>query len=163
MTVTISDKPSRGGTYMVCVDERPECRVGMQLACLKAKARGGAVTLLHVVPPADFQTLGAVAERMREEREKEGNDLLEALASDAREQYGMNPRRLLCEGSAGDKIVEMAMNDPAIIMLVLGVAHQHSSRGKLAAWLGGQLGGKLLIPLLMVPGNLTDQQLSTLI
>jgi nucleotide-binding universal stress UspA family protein len=100
---------------------------------------------------------------MREEREKEGQDLLNSMAQEAETLYGIRPKLLLCEGSAGDKIVEMAMDDTSIIMLVLGVAHQHSARGKLAAWLGGQLGGKLLIPMLMVPGNLTDQQLSTLI
>ncbi len=33
----------------------------------------------------------------------------------------------------------------------------------LAAWLAGQLGHKLFIPLLMVPGNLTDHQLQSLI
>ena len=33
----------------------------------------------------------------------------------------------------------------------------------LASWLAGQLGGKLLTPLLMVPGNLTDEQLQQLV
>ena len=43
-------------------------------------ARGGAVDLLHVMPPADFQTLGSVADRMKEERRAEGEQLLTKLA-----------------------------------------------------------------------------------
>lgn len=158
-----AQKPARGGTYMVCVDGREECRVALRLACLKALARGGAVTLLHVIAPADFQTLGAIADRMREERLREANALMDALALEAKTTYGVAPTLTLAEGGAGDEIVQAAMGSRDVIMLVLGVAHQHSSRGKLASWLAGQLGGKLLIPLLMVPGNLTEEQLVTLI
>lgn len=150
--------------YLVCVDEREECLVAVQLACMKVVKNGGAVTLLHVIPPADFQTLFSIAERMREERLRDGELLLDKLLKESKDRFGITPSLLLMEGSAGDKIVEAAMNDPDIIMLMLGVAHKHhSGRGKLASWLGGQLGDTMLIPMLLVPGNLTQQQLSTLI
>lgn len=150
--------------YLVCVDGRKECRVALRLACMKVQARTGQITLLHVVPPVDFQTLGSIADRMRIERLREGEILLADLSSEAQESFGITPTLLLLEGSPGDKIVEIAMNDPNIIILVLGITQQqHSSAGKLSAWLAGQLNGLLLVPLLMVPGNLTDQQLSTLV
>lgn len=150
--------------YLVCVDGRKECRVALRLACMKVKARTGQITLLHVVPPVDFQTLGSIADRMRIERLQEGEALLASLSAEAQETFGITPTLLLLEGSAGDKIVETAMNDPNIIILVLGITqHQHTGIGKLSAWLASQLNSTLLIPILMVPGNLTDQQLSTLV
>jgi nucleotide-binding universal stress UspA family protein len=150
--------------YLVCVDGRKECRVALRLACMKVQARTGHITLLHVVPPVDFQTLGSIADRMRIERLQEGEALLASLSVEAQETFGITPTLLLLEGSAGDKIVETAMNDPNIIILVLGITqHQHTGIGKLSAWLASQLNGTLLIPILMVPGNLTDQQLSTLV
>lgn len=158
----VSHAPNR--RYLVCVDNRPECKVAVRLACLKVAARGGSITLLHIIPPADFQTLGAIADRMRVERMREGEALLEAFCNEAQQLFHLTPDTALLEGSAGDAIIEKAMSDTDIIMVVLGVAHRHhSGRGKLAAWLGGQLGDTLLVPLLMVPGNLTEQQLSTLI
>ena len=163
MDIPTPNPGQRGGTYLVCVDAREECRVALRLACMKANARGGKVTLLHVIPPADFQTLGVIADRMREERIREGELLLTTLAAEAQAHHGIVPEKLLLEGSAGDEIVSAAMDKVNSIMLVLGIAHQSTGRGKLAAWLASQLGGKLLIPLLMVPGNLTDQQLMTLI
>lgn len=155
---------TNGRRYLVCVDARPECRVALRMACMKAAARGGAITLLHVIPPVDFQTLGAIADRMREERLHEGQELLNSLSEEAKNNFGITPTLLLVEGAAGDKIVETAMADPNIIILVLSIAHQQQAGlGKLAAWLAGQLGVTLFVPLLMVPGNLTDQQLSMLV
>jgi len=150
--------------YLVCVDGRPECRIALRLACMKARARTGQITLLHIVPPVDFQTLGTIADRMRTERIREGEALLADLSAEAEKTFGITPTLLLLEGSAGDKIVETAMSDPNIVILVLGITQQQQSgKGKLSAWLAGQLGGSLLIPMLMVPGNLTDEQLSGLV
>lgn len=157
------NNPLGNAKYLVCVDAREESKVGLRLACMKANARGSKVGILHVIPPADFQTLGAIADRMREERKREGEELLNTLADIAHATYGVRPSMHLREGQTGDEILAAAMEDTDINMLVIGVANQSSSRGKLTAWLAGQLGGKLLVPLLMVPGNLTDQQLLTLI
>ncbi len=149
--------------YLVCIDSREESKVALRLACMKANARGSSVDMLHIITPADFQTLGAIADRMREERKNEGQQLLNTLAEEAFATYGIRPRPILREGSTGDEILATALEDPDVSMIVIGIAQQGAGRGKLAAWLAGQLGSKLFIPLLMVPGNLTDQQLQTLI
>lgn len=149
--------------YLVCVDSREECRAALKLVCLKAAARKGAVDMLHVTPPADFQTLGGIADRMREERKREGEDLLKTMADEAYAAYGIRPNPLLREGAIGEEIIAAALNDADVIMVVVGIASGNSGRGTLASWLAGQLGSKFPIPLLMVPGNLTDQQLQTLI
>ncbi len=149
--------------YLVGVDHREESKAALRLACMKARSRRGAVDIIHVVSPADFQTLGAIADRMREERRAEGEQLLRRLGDEAAAAYGLTPNLILCEGSAGDEIITAALKDQDIIMVVIGIGDQGSGRGTLAAWLAGQLGGKLSIPLLMVPGNLTDQQLQCLV
>lgn len=160
---SLQPAPGKLAKYLVCVDAREECRVALRLACMKAQARRGAVDILHVIPPADFQTIGAVADRMREERLAEGNKLLATLAEEAASSYGIKPRMMLREGTIGEEVIAAALDDPQIIMTVLGIAAQQSGRGKLSSWLAGQLGNKMPIPLLLVPGNLTDQQLQGLI
>lgn len=149
--------------YLICVDSREESRVCLKLGCMKAKTRGGGVILLHVITPADFQTLGAVADRMREERKAEGDQLLKRLSDEAATAYGVAPSAVLREGEIGEEIIEVAKQDGNVIMVVIGTAHHTSGRGSLASWLAGQLGSKLLTPLLMVPGNLTDEQLQSLV
>jgi len=155
--------PGKKTKHLVCVDAREESRVALRLACMKAQARGSAVDILHVIPPADFQTLGGVAERMREERVAEGEQLLKKLADEAVANHGITPGLILREGAAGDEILGVVQGDTDINVLTIGVAPHSTGRGKLTAWLAAQLGSKLFIPLLMVPGNLTDEQLHGLI
>lgn len=149
--------------YLVCVDGRPESQPALKLACMKACARNAIVDMLHVISPADFQALGSVADRMREERHGEGQQLLNRLANDAATAYGLAPNTLLREGPIGEEIVAAAAADPEIIIIFVGIAQQMSGRGTLASWLAAQLGNKLLTPILMVPGNLTDEQLLNLV
>ncbi len=155
--------PLENARYLVGVDRHEESRVALRLACMKANARGSQVCILHVITPADFQTLGAIADRMREERRQEGSQLLAQLAEEAYATYGIRPQTILREGPTGDEILEAVLQDANVSMVVIGIAENGAGRGKLASWLATQLGSKLLVPLLMVPGNLTDQQLHTLI
>lgn len=155
--------PSRTSKYLVCVDQHEESKVALRLACMKANARGCNVAILHVIHPADFQTLGAIADRMREERKNEGMQLLNTLAEEAFATYGIKPQIMLREGPTGDEIIAAAQEDPDINIIAIGIALQTSGRGKLTSWLAGQLGNKLLTPMLMVPGNLTEQQLQNLV
>lgn len=153
----------RPSKFVVCVDHREESRVALRLACLKARRRGGTVAILHVIQPADFQTLHAIADKMSEERRQEAETLLQSLAAEALALSGTPPSLILREGPTGDSILAAAMEDPDASMLVVGVAVQNNNRGKLVGWLAGQVAGRLLIPLLLVPGNLTDQQIQSLI
>lgn len=155
----IQNKPPK---YMVYVDAREESRVALRLACMKARVRGGKVDILHVIAPGDFQTLGGVAERMREERYQEAEALIKELANSAYNMYGVTPGIVLREGKEGDEIISATLADHDIIMLVIGIT-PGSGHNTIASWLASQLGGKLLVPLLMVPGNLTDQQLQCVI
>ena len=66
-------KPPR---YLVCVDYRSESKTALRLACMKAKARGGSVSMVHVIAPEDFHTFGSVSDRMKEEKRAEAETLL---------------------------------------------------------------------------------------
>lgn len=145
--------------FLVCVDGREESRKALTLACLQAKRRNGVVDILHVMPPADFQTLGAIADRMRAERREEAEMLLKILAEEVNKTTGITPSFVLREGEIAEEIVAAVTEDPEVSMLVIAVAQPSATRGKLIAWLASQLGNKLLVPLMLVPGNLTDQQL----
>lgn len=159
MTTGKTKKPK----YLVCVDQRDESRTALHLAAAKADARGGSLTIIHVLPPADFQSLQAVADRMQDEQRAEAEAMMKKLAADAYNTYGVHPAVALREGPVGDEIIAAVAEDTDATMLVLGIAEHTKGRGKLAAWLASQLGIKLFVPLLMVPGNLTERQLSGVI
>ncbi len=155
--------PFRPAKYLVCVSDTAEARVALKLACLKARGSAGLVEMLHVIPPADFQTLSSVADIIREEQRGEAEGFMSRIAEEANAVCGILPRMLIREGQIGEGILAALESDAEIDMLVLGAAENAKGKGTLIAWLAQQLGGKLQVPLLLVPGNLTDQQLLALV
>lgn len=153
----------RAGKYLVCVDGAAESQTALNLACAKAVMRGMRVALLHVIPPMDFQALPGVAERMQGELRETAETMLARMAERAHAITGGLPAILLREGEVGEEITAAAMEDPDVALLVLGVAEEAANRNRLLSWLAAQLGNRLLVPMLLVPGKLTDDQLRKLV
>lgn len=153
----------RPSKFIVCVNNSPEALVALKLAYSKAYKNKGQVAILHVITPPDFKTLGAVTDKMHNEQRKEAETLLKKMAEEAYESTKLISSLILREGEIGVEIVNAAMDDSDASMLVLGVPGDRKSHGKLTSWLAEQLGNGLFLPLLLVPGNLTDTQLQELI
>ncbi len=148
--------------YLVCVDGSPQSRVALRFACLRARNVGGRVTLLSVNEPAEFQHWMAVEDVMQEERREEAEHLLQDLAAEVNEWAGVMPEFSVREGRIGDEILAAIESDPAISFLVVAASPPGEKHGKLISWLAGELAGRLHIPLVIVPGNLTDAELEEL-
>ncbi len=152
------------GKFLACVDRRPESKIALTLACLKAARRGGVLEIMHVMEPeSEIQTLFSVSDLVREERRQEGEALMQQLAEHCQKVAGVIPTLSLKEGRVGETILAAVQEDPDVTMLVLGAQPSAKGRGQLLAWLASQLGDRLLVPLMLVPGNLTDQQIDMLI
>jgi nucleotide-binding universal stress UspA family protein len=148
--------------FLVCVGHDPHSRVAVHFACLRAKNSGGRVALLHVLPPPEFQHWIAVGEIMREETREDAEALLRTVAGEVQERLGFMPEINVREGAIGEEILNQVDEDGNIDILVVGAVPGSEGHGKLISWLAGQLAGQLNIPLVIVPGNLTDEQLRNL-
>ena len=148
--------------YLVCVDNSDVARIALRFACIKARKRNLQVDILHVITPVDLQPLDAVKEKMEEDLRAEAEKMLSKLAEEAYELTGRHPSMLIRIGSITEQIITHALEDHGANMLVLGIEPEKGSRGKLASKIISQMGHKLLIPLMLVPGNLTDQQMEEL-
>jgi nucleotide-binding universal stress UspA family protein len=153
----------RNGTYLVCVSGQEESTVALRYACLRAKRRQSNVALLHVIEPVSFQGLQSVTDKMREERQAEAQQLLQQMATVAHSTTGTMPQLILKEGVLGDQIVKTARELEEVNILVLGHKQNSEASAKLVPWLTAQLGTELQMPLILVPGNLSDEQLQKLI
>ncbi len=156
----IEVKPAR---FLVCVDDTEHARVALKLACTKAKRLGGSISILHITDTSDMQNFLLAPSKIRNEKEGEGNAVLQKIAKEAFEYSGIHVTSILKSGVVGEKIVEAVEEDIDCSMLVVGAAPDAGGKTKrLIPWLTSQLGNKLLIPILIVPGNLTDQQIEAL-
>ena len=88
--------------------------------------------------------------------------LLDQLAGEVEALLNVKPTLHIREGSIGEEIIAHIEQSESIDLLVVGAAPPDDDRGSLISWLAGQLAGRLNIPLVVVPGNLSDQQLRNL-
>ena len=144
--------------FLVCVDGSPPSKVAVHYACKRAKNTEGRVALLHVVQPADFRQWSGIEEMMREERRGEAEALLQDLAADVNGWAGIMAELMVREGRIGDEILAVIDEDPSIDLLCVG-SNPAEGRGKLVSFLAGHLAGRLTIPLIIVPGTLSDEQI----
>lgn len=149
-------------TYLVCVDDSHDCRVALRYAALRATNTGGYVALLYVVEPADFQHWVGVGEVMEEEAREEGERVLQTLAGEVYEMTGLRSILHLRQGRKGEEILKLMGEDPTIDVMVLGAAPEGGGSNELVRLLTEELTKRLRRPLVIVPGNLTDEQLRAL-
>ncbi len=160
----MTDTQTTGGTFLVCIDSSDEAKAALRFACMKAERTASSVLMLHVIEPmADVQSLFSLADRMRQERAEEAAALLEDYVAIAKDISSIVPTPLIKEGRLGEVILKVAMEDANINIVVLGATPTSAGRGRLVTWMASQLGDKLMVPLMLVPGMLTEQQLRALI
>jgi nucleotide-binding universal stress UspA family protein len=162
MSESVAPAPKRRTKFLVVADETPECRVALRFASRRAERTGGGLALLQVIEPPDFQHWLAVEEAMREEAREEAEQNLMSLAGQAQADTGITPEIIIREGSKREELLKLIEEDPDIRILVLAAAAGPEGPGPLVTELAGQKSGALAIPITVVPGALTDEQIDEL-
>ena len=152
----------RERVFLCVVDSSEEVRVALRFAALRAKRSGGRVALLYVIEPGDFQHWMSVAEKMREERREEAEQVLQEHAAQVVAITGRTPIFHVREGEPRDAIVQLIEEEPAISILVLGAGTDKKGPGPLVSSIAGRFSGKFPVPITVVPGTLSDEQLDGL-
>jgi nucleotide-binding universal stress UspA family protein len=147
---------------LVVIDASAEHQVALRFACLRARHTGGRVAMLYVIEPADSQQWMAVEDLMREERRAEAEATVKHLSEQVFERSGTMPILFLREGKVRDELLKLIEEEPSISILVLGAATGPEGPGPLVTHLAGKIAGRLRIPVTIVPGGLTDEQIAAL-
>src|SRR5882757_8982096 len=157
---TASPSPER--VFLVVVDETDELNLALRYAARRAQHTGGRVAMLYVIEPSDLQQWMAVETLMREERREEAEALLQKLAADVAAVSGSMPVIFIREGRRRDELLALIDEEPSISILVLAASAGAEGPGPLITALTGKALTKLRVPITIVPGSLTEQQLDAL-
>jgi nucleotide-binding universal stress UspA family protein len=149
----------RDRVFLVVVDDSPERMVALRYACLRALKSGGRVALLRVIEPTEGAVWGAVADLMSAERREEAERTLNALAADVNTITGGLPILLVREGVPRDELLALLEEDPRISILVLAASVDSSGPGPLISALTGRYASRLRVPMTVVPGGMTEEEL----
>lgn len=144
--------------YLACISNTDYSKLALQFAATMAKRTGGTLLVLHVTEPSDYKSFGLIEETMQAERKKEAETLLKNMTKDIK----VDKQLLYRDGFIEEEIIHVVEENPQICMLVLGAAAQTSAKNKVLQPLVAQLGHKIMVPMLIVPGNITEQQIEML-
>jgi nucleotide-binding universal stress UspA family protein len=147
---------------LVVIDDTAECDRAVYFASRRAARIGGNVVMLRVIEMLDQgqQWLG-VADVMRAEAHDEADAELSKYVARANFIAGIAPERVVREGDKAEEILKLIDEDEDIFILVLAAGTGSEGPGPLVTTLG-RTAGDYPIPLAIVPGYLTDEEIDAL-
>ncbi len=148
--------------FLVVVDDTLEMPVALRFACRRARATGGRVALLHVIEPADFGHWIAVEDLMEKERRLEAEELLSKFSDEVAETSGAMPVLYIREGKPRDALLNLLDEEPGISILVLASGTGPKGPGPLVTAFTGKSYAKLRIPMTIVPGTLSTEEVDAI-
>ncbi len=146
--------------FLVVLDDSRECLNAMRFAAMRASNTGGGVEILSIIPPDEFQHWIGVGDIMRAEARERIEVHFEVFAKWMRDRQGVDPHLVIREGEPVPEIMAQVHDDPDIGVLVLGAGTGKGGPGPLVTQLTRN-SGTLPIPITIVPGGLTKEQLET--
>jgi nucleotide-binding universal stress UspA family protein len=147
--------------FLVVLDDSRECLNAMRFAAMRAAHTGGGVCILSVIPPDEFNHWIGVGEVMREEARERIQAHFEVFAKWMRDRQGVDPELVIREGESVEEIMAQVREDQDIGVLVLGAGTDRKGPGPLVSQLSKN-SGSLPIPITIVPGHLTKEQLEAI-
>ena len=151
--------------FLVVADETPEFQAALRFACRRARSTGGHVALLRVIQPEYFEHWSGVREEIERQAREEAEAILQESAAFVQAETGLPPEFLIKNAeNLRAALKEVISADPTIKILVLAAAVGGRGPGPLVASLAkeGVTWGARKVPVTLVPGDLTDEEIADL-
>lgn len=156
------DESSHPRVFLVVVDDTEEMRAALRYACCRARHTGGRVALLRVVEPAEFQHFATIGNLMKAEARQEAETLLQRMATEVNEFSGQLPVLYVREGNPRDELIKLINEEPQVSILVLAADTGPGGPGPLVTAMTGKFVGRLRVPITIVPGHLSPEQIAAI-
>ena len=151
--------------FLVIADDTPEFQAALKFACRRARSTGGHVALLRVIEPEYFEHWSGVREEIERQAREEAEAVLHKSAELVLAETGLPPEFIIKHAeNTRAALRDVIAEDPAIKILVLAAAVGGRGPGPLVASLvkDGVKWGDRKVPVTLVPGDLTDEEITEL-
>lgn len=148
-------------TYLVVIDDSEESRLAQRFAARRAAGTGGNVHFVVAIEPQAFVAWGGVQATIEAEAREKAEAVAAAAAAEVHETCGIHPSVTVAQGDAAEIVREILLTDHSIAALVLGAADE-GPPGPLVSHFAGADAGRLPVPVMIVPGSLSIEQLDRL-
>lgn len=143
--------------FLVVIDESPECERALTFAAYRVKRTGGTVVLMSVIQKPEFIGLG-VEDVLRAEAVEEAERNLDTRLARIRDIGDVRSESVIREGEGAEEIEKVIDQDRDIAILVLAASTSSEGPGPLVTHFANRANA-LPIPLTIVPGRMTDEEI----
>lgn len=168
MVAASSDNTMVGGesnrTFLVVVDDTEELANVLSYACNRARFTGGKVALLFVIDTESspfFQHWQFVGDLMEEETMEAAKQTLSRHAAQITKKLGSTPTQYIRKGKTRKELFALIKEQPGISNLLLGSATGEKP-GSLVEAVTGKYAGQIGIPVTIIPGSLSLNEIDSL-
>ncbi len=151
--------PRNPRKFLVVIDKSKESAVALRFAARRAQHTGGRVTLLCAATLPDFQQWRGVEEIMRDEAYAEAEAMVTDAAKLVNELSDIVPELVIRYGPSTECLGQVLKEDKDISILVLGSGTAKEGPGPLVSMFAMAVQA---IPVTIVPGNFTDEQIDAI-
>lgn len=144
---------------LIILDDTPEMLNAMRFAAIRAAKTGGGVLMLAIISPDEFQHFMGVAEVMRAEAHEKVEAHFQIFKDRMEKREGITPTLAIREGDRVEALIDYVRSDPEVGVIVLGAAADKSGPGPLVAALTGRRLNDLRVPITVVPGSMSKDDI----
>jgi nucleotide-binding universal stress UspA family protein len=160
-----SFEPGHSRKFLLIVDDSQEVESALYYAASRVLHSSGSILMLYVIEPQQYQHWAGVRQVQIEEETNKAKALFRLfrrkLANAGFENIPCE--ELIREGIKAETIIKTIDDDEDVAILVLGAAIDSKGPGPLVSTLAaGKAAGTFPIPVTIVPGNLTLDDIMTL-
>lgn len=148
--------------FLVVVDQTEEFDRALYFAARRAMRTNSGLVLLAVIDDAGFHEWLGVGDMIQQEAEEAAAALLNRAAARARQIAGIQAEMSTLRGARSEQIMKLIEEDEDISFLVLAASSSSDGPGPLVSTLAAKSSGTFPIPIVIVPGAMSDEEIEAL-
>lgn len=160
-----SFEPGHHRKFLIVVDGSQESEAALFYAAARIRHTSGMIVLLYVIEPQDFQHWMGVRDVQIDEETAKAKAMFRLFRRKLSREGAkdLEIEEQIREGPRAEEIISLVDEDEDIAILVLGAAADAKGPGPLISELAsGSTAGQYPIPVTIVPGNLTVEEIEAL-
>ncbi len=145
---------------LVIADESKEMEVALRYACARSKKTNRKIIIAAFIEPIDVLTTQGVSEIMQNEAREEAESKLKKASDIVKEHTGFMPILHIKEGEIIKELINLIEEEQNINVLVLAANVDEKGPGPIINSLISKEYSRLRIPVMIVPGNFSQDHIS---
>ena len=145
--------------FLIVIDESKELEKAIYFAAKRAIHTDGKLSLLYIVDPAVNAQWSRIENLIEQEATSEAKKLCRAWAQKIKSRFDIDSEVIIKMGDRCEELLKLVEEDKNIRFLVLASSANNEEPGPLIKALTGKKIKDLSIPMVIIPGALSEKEI----